>query len=35
VLIAFRSFRDFFALEIYRDALGREPLAGDYLLADW
>eukprot|EP00937_MAST-01D_sp_MAST-1D-sp2_P007660 g7660.t1 len=34
-LIAYRSFRDFFAREIYREALGREATAGEYLLADW
>ena len=35
LLIAFRSFRDFFALEIYREVLRREPAAADYLVADW
>lgn len=35
ILLAFRSFRDFFGKEIYTAALGREPTPGEYLLADW
>ena len=31
----FRFLRDFFALEIYREVLDREPEPLDYLLADW
>ena len=33
-LIGYRSFRDFFAREIYREALDREATATEYLLAD-
>eukprot|EP00546_Thalassionema_frauenfeldii_P015240 CAMPEP_0178918794 /NCGR_PEP_ID=MMETSP0786-20121207/14033_1 /TAXON_ID=186022 /ORGANISM="Thalassionema frauenfeldii, Strain CCMP 1798" /LENGTH=491 /DNA_ID=CAMNT_0020592561 /DNA_START=61 /DNA_END=1536 /DNA_ORIENTATION=- len=33
--MGFRFLRDFFALEIYRDFLQREPAPFDYLLADW
>mmetsp|Transcript_14214 Transcript_14214/g.21005 ORF Transcript_14214/g.21005 Transcript_14214/m.21005 type:complete len:511 (+) Transcript_14214:147-1679(+) len=31
----FRFLRDFFALEVYRDFLQREPQPMDYLMADW
>lgn len=31
----FRFLRDFYALEIYRDVLKREPEPLDYILADW
>lgn len=34
-ITAYRSYRDFFAPEIYGDILGRTPNPGDYLLADW
>ena len=34
MLVGYRSFRDFFAVEIYRALLGREPDAADFLL-DW
>lgn len=35
LMTAYRSFRDYFAPEIYSAALGREPTAVDYLVADW
>ena len=31
----FRFLRDFFALEVYREVLGRDPAPIDYILADW
>mmetsp|Transcript_13721 Transcript_13721/g.20905 ORF Transcript_13721/g.20905 Transcript_13721/m.20905 type:complete len:514 (+) Transcript_13721:82-1623(+) len=31
----FRFLRDFFALEVYRDLLQREPEPFDYVMADW
>ena len=34
-LTAFRSYRDFFAPEIYGAILGRAPAPADYLLIDW
>eukprot|EP00039_Didymoeca_costata_P029394 m.24490 g.24490 ORF g.24490 m.24490 type:complete len:448 (+) comp7612_c0_seq1:272-1615(+) len=35
ILTTFRSFRDFFAVNIYSELLGHTPSASLYLLADW
>eukprot|EP00730_Choanoeca_flexa_P003876 TRINITY_DN11531_c1_g1_i4.p1 TRINITY_DN11531_c1_g1~~TRINITY_DN11531_c1_g1_i4.p1 ORF type:complete len:461 (+),score=57.19 TRINITY_DN11531_c1_g1_i4:16-1398(+) len=35
VLLGYRSFRDFFAVDIYSELLGRTPESQDYLIADW
>ncbi|EDQ86729.1 uncharacterized protein MONBRDRAFT_28081 [Monosiga brevicollis MX1] len=35
LLLSFRSYRDFFAVDIYSHLLGRAPTSSDYILADW
>ena len=35
LLLATRTFRDYFAMEIYTGALARPPTASEFLLADW
>ena len=34
-IIAFRSYRDYFALEIYTGVLGQDPPSWVYLVADF
>lgn len=35
IAVSFRGFRDFYAVEVYTEALGRVPDAADFLWADW
>ena len=35
VLLGYRSYRDFFAVDIYTELLGRPLASADYLIADW
>lgn len=35
LMVAFRSFRDYFASNVYQDLLNRSVRSSDYLLADW